>query len=119
MYSLTIVMCLFFPIFHSPIVFLAFMKRVLVSFVDVLSGYIKCLDYCFMICHIMFAACFRGLVKLGAHSLYSIVSCHPLDLISRDPDDSQIYEEVLTVVYAKQIISCDEWVTLVMKLHQP
>lgn len=52
-------------------------------------------------------------------SLQSIISEHPSGLISRDPHDSQIYEVILTIVYVKPIISRDEWVTLVMKLHQP
>lgn len=42
----------------------------------------------------------------------------PSGSTSQDPRDSQIYEVILTIVYVKQIISGDEWLTLVMKLHQ-
>lgn len=59
------------------------------------------------------------LIQFCAHSLYSIIVCPPSGLISQDQDDFQIYEVILTVVYVDQIISCDEWVALVMKLHQP
>lgn len=85
------------------------------------SGCIEGLDMysCFTICHNMVAACFSTLVKFGAHSLHSIISWPPSGLISQDQDDSQIYEVILTIVYVKQIISCDEWVALAMKLHQP
>ncbi len=64
-------------------------------------------------------ACFSRTVKFDAHSLSFVILWHPSGLISQDPDDSQFYEVILTVVYAKQIISRDEWVTLVIKLHQP
>lgn len=73
---------------------------------------------CFTICRV-FAAFSSMLVKCDAHSLHSIILWPPSGLISQDQDDSQIYEVILTIVYVKQIISCDEWVALAMKLHQP
>lgn len=84
-------------------------------------GCIEGLDMysCFTIFHNMFAACFSTLVKFGAYSHHSIILWPPSGLISQDQDDSQIYEVILTIVYVKQIISCDEWVALAMKLHQP
>lgn len=73
---------------------------------------------CITICRV-FAAFSSMLVKFDAHSLHSIILWPPSGLISQDQDDSQIYEVILTIVYVKQIISCDEWVALAMKLHQP
>lgn len=67
----------------------------------------------------VFAAFSSVLVKLDARPLHSIILWPPSGLISQDQDDSQIYEVILTIVYVKQIISCDEWVALAMKLHQP
>lgn len=95
------------------------MSSVLFSIVHVLKGYGYIMNTFFTTWHVMFATRFSNLVKFGPHSLYSIILWPPSGLISQDQDDSQIYEVILTVVYVKQIISCDEWVALVMKLHQP
>lgn len=70
-------------------------------------------------CHIRLTPVSAGLLNLAPVLRSPVIWPHPSGLILQDPHDSQIYEVILTIVYAKQIISRDEWLTLVMKLHQP
>lgn len=90
------------------------------SNVDLFGGSIRCVTSWFAICSIIFTFFFTGLlVNFGLNPVWPIMQSHPSGFTSEHPHDPQIYEVILTIVYAKQIIGRDEWVTLVMKLHQP